>query len=123
MRFHVRSLPPLSSGSSRSDFSQSMRMGKRLNPFLIDERSVPELEVEEAPEAISAVGVTQSVIAQQPIDRMDLNKPAFTGAAIEEDLARDAVPAAFHPFGERHRKTHLRPIENRVGKQTLHRFA
>src|SRR5215471_1352724 len=104
MRFHVRSLPPLSSGSSRSDFSHRIRMGKRLNPFLIDERAVPEFEVEEAPEAITAVGVTVRVIAQQLIDRSDLEKPPFAGAAVEEHLAYDAVPVAFHPCGERHRE-------------------
>src|SRR3954471_6573473 len=78
MRCHVRSLPPLSSGSSRSDFSQSMRIGERLNSFLIDERAVPELEVEEAPETIAGVGASGGMVDEQAFDGCRIDQPALT---------------------------------------------
>src|SRR5438034_895241 len=81
-------------GSSRSDFSHRMRMGKRLNSFVVDERAVPQFEVDEAPEAIAAVGGAGRVRAQQRVDGVRLEKPALARAAIEQDLARDAVPRA-----------------------------
>src|SRR6266446_10312311 len=77
IRCHVRSLPPLSSGSSRSDFSHRMRMGKRLNSFVVDERAVPQFEVDEAPEAIAAVGGAGRVRAQQRVHGVRLEKPAL----------------------------------------------
>src|SRR3954470_6580138 len=99
MRCHVRSFPPLSSGSSRSDFSHRMRMGQRLNPFLIDERAVPQLEVEQAPDAIAAFGAAGRVIGEQAVDRLRIENSPLARAAVEEHVARDAVPAAARPVG------------------------
>src|SRR6476620_9991065 len=61
-RCQVRSLPPVSSGGSRSDFSHRMRMGQRLHSFVVDVGAVPELEVQQAPDSIAAVGAALRVI-------------------------------------------------------------
>src|SRR5262245_48522348 len=91
IRCQVRSLPPLSSGSSRSDFSHRMRMRKRLNSFAIDEGAVPQLEVDEAPEAVAAVDRAGGVRAQKLVDGARLEDAALARAAIEQDVARHAV--------------------------------
>src|SRR5207249_9217907 len=100
IRCHVRSLPPLSSGSNRSVFNHRMRMGQRLYPFVVDERAVPELEVQEAPDSVAAFGAALGVIAQQAIDGRGIDDAALARARIEEHVARDAVPAATGPLRE-----------------------
>src|SRR4051812_40224509 len=109
MRCQVRSFPPLSSGSSRSDFSHRMRMGERLNPFLIDEGAMPEFEVEETPQTVTAFRAAGGVVAQETIDGWWIDESALARTAIEEDIANDAVPAGARPAGKWHRETHFRP--------------
>jgi hypothetical protein len=46
-----------------------------LNPFLVDERAVPELEVQQAPDAIAAFGPAGRVIGQQPFDGRRIDDP------------------------------------------------
>src|SRR5688500_6973678 len=94
IRCHVRSRPPLSSGSSRSDFSQRIRMsgrsgglGERLDAVAVDERAIPELQVHEGPDAIAAFGAAGGVIAQHPVDGGRLEDAALARAAIEQDVA------------------------------------
>src|SRR3954470_11953013 len=82
MRCHVRSFPPLSSGSSRSDFSHRMRMGERLNPFLIDEGAMPEFEVEETPQTVAAFRAAGGVVAQETIDGWWIDESALARTAI-----------------------------------------
>src|SRR5262245_52184690 len=91
IRCHVRSLPPLSSGSSRSDFSHNIRMGEGLDSFAIDERAVPELEVEERPQPVAAVGAAGRMTTQERVHRGRIDDAALARAAIEEDVAHDPV--------------------------------
>src|SRR3954462_650513 len=77
MRCHVRSFPPLSSGSSRSDFSHRMRMGERLDSFLVDKGAVPEFEVEQAPQAVAAFRAARRVVDEQSIDGLGIDQPAL----------------------------------------------
>src|SRR5205823_6199640 len=97
MRCHVRSLPPLSSGSSRSDFNQRMRIGEYLYPFVVDECPMPELQIQEAPDAIAAVSPAGGVIPQEGVDCLGIDDPALARAAVEEHVARDCVPSASGP--------------------------
>src|SRR3954451_22070231 len=112
MRCHVRSLPPLSSGSSRSDLSQRMRMRKDLNALLVDERPIPEFEVEEAPQAIGAGSAAGRVVVKKRVDSGRIDDAALARSSIEQDVAQDGVPRAAGPHRERNRKAHLRSIEN-----------
>src|SRR5438270_1270701 len=90
-RFHVRSLPPLSSGSRRSDFSHRMRIvvsrgtlhtaivqggnvGKGLHALPIDERAVPQLQVEKRPDALASVGAAGGVVGEQVMDGLRLDE-------------------------------------------------
>src|SRR5262252_7871103 len=97
--------------------------GERLHALPVDERSVPELEVEEAPDAIAAIGGAGRMLAEQRLDGAWIGEAPFTGAPVEQDLGRDRVPCAAGPAGERHRKTHLRTPQNAVGQDALHRLA
>src|SRR5438046_2559803 len=100
-----------------------MRMGQRLYSFVVDERAVPELEVQEAPDSVAAFGAALGVIAQQAIDGRGIDDAALARARVEEHVARDAVPAAARPLREGDRESHLRPVENRLRQQSFHRLA
>src|SRR3954468_11356057 len=93
IKCHVRSFPPLSSGSSRSDFSQRMRIGECLNTFLVDECAVPELEVQQAPETVTGVGAAGCVIVEETLDCRAIHEPSLAGSAIEQHVSHDAVPS------------------------------
>src|SRR5204863_5498524 len=84
---------------------------------------MPELEVQEAPDAIAAVRASLGVMAQQAIDRLRIDEAALDRTAVEQHVARNRVPYASRPVGERHGETHLRPVENRLRQQPLHRLA
>src|SRR5207244_12048824 len=98
---------PLSSGSSRSDFSQRIRMGKRLHSLSVDKRAMPQLEVDERPDAITALGGSGGVRAQQRVDRVRLEDAALAGAAGQGDGAHGGVPRAARPRGEWTGEPHL----------------
>jgi hypothetical protein len=51
-----------------------------LNPLVVDERAVPQLEVEETPDPIAAVGTAVGVIAKQSIDGRWIDDPAVARA-------------------------------------------
>src|SRR5262249_36875958 len=108
------------------DFSQRMRMGQRLHAVAVDERAIPELEVEKTPKAIAGVGPARRVIADERFDGDGIDHAALTRSAVEEDLADDSVPAgrgAANPSLEWNGEAHLRPVENRVGQNAAHRLA
>src|SRR5215471_19117876 len=79
---HVRRRPPLSSGSSRSDLSHRIftrtSQTQHLDPFFVDERTEPELEVEQAPDAVGAVHAAGRVIAEQAFDATWIDNAALT---------------------------------------------
>src|SRR5579872_5064182 len=116
MRCHVRSFPPLSSGSSRSAFSQRIRMGygmrrrQMLHAAAVDECAVPKFEIEEAPDAIARVGASGGMVREQVVDRRGIDHAALAGPPVEQDFPRHVVPAAAHPIGERNRKAQLGPL-------------
>ena len=59
---------------------------------------IPELEVEQAPEAIAAVGACRRRDrASSCCDGRRIDDAALARAPIEQHVARDGVPAAAHP--------------------------
>ena len=51
--------------------------------------------------------VPDAMRGEQPLDAGGIDDAALARAAIEQDVARDAVPRAAHPDAERHREAHL----------------
>src|SRR3954467_6091296 len=137
MTCHVRSLPPLSSGSSRFALSQRMFMtaispgraapgtscrrpqasrfgrnrqplaGQSLHALSVDVRAVPELEIEETPEGIATRGLAGGVRIEKPFDGCRLDDAALTASGVEQYVPRHVPPCPLHPHCKRDREPHF----------------
>src|SRR5262249_7642463 len=119
-----RSLPPLSSGSNRSDLSHRIFMvdraphgttrwsGQGLDTLSVDQCSIPELEIEEAPDAIPSVGPASCMVGEETVDPGRIDQSSFARAAIEQHISRHAHPCVTRPAGEGNGKSHLGAVEN-----------
>src|SRR5688572_23561381 len=83
------------------------RLRQRLDAVAIDERPIPELEVEECPDGVAAATETCTMVVEQLLDGARIDDAALARPRVEQNLARDAVPAAANPGGEWHRESHL----------------
>ena len=144
IRCHVRSLPPLSSGSSRPAFSQriftlaisyavacSRSAGVEAGPkagsvwtpspsmkVRYQSSRLSRLQIASPP---SAAPAAWAAISRSTADRLD--DAALTAARVEQHVARDGAPLAAHPDPERHRESHLLPRQDLGRDDRLHRLA
>ena len=88
---------------------------QRLDAAPIDERAIPQLEVDQAPDARRRrpPGPRCAAISRSTRGRVD--DAALAAARIEQHVTRDIVPRAAHPHAERHGKAHLRPRRGSPG--------
>src|SRR5688572_18321361 len=73
------------------------RLRECLNAFAVDERAVPELQVHERPDGVTAGPPPGTVLVEQRFDGRRVDQPALAGAAIEQNLARHVVPGTADP--------------------------
>src|SRR5215210_9454485 len=96
---------------------------QRLHALAVDERAIPEFEIQQRPDRVATAAPAGAMIVEQPFDGCRVGDAALARAAVEEDVADHAIPGARRPAGERYRKAHFPPRENRLGDDGPYCFA
>ena len=75
--------------------------GKSLDAVAVDERAIPELQVQQRPDRVTTPPNAATMIREQALHRGCIGDAALLRAAIEQHLACDVAPASRDPLRKR----------------------
>src|ERR1035441_6261508 len=81
---------------------------------------MPQLKIEQSPDAIVVVAVLRAMLAEQRLNRFAPEVSALQAARLEQHLANRFQTRADQPPAPRRRKSQLRPVQNRMRQQIFH---
>src|SRR6266853_4580401 len=90
--------------------------------FALETNAMPQFEIEQSPDEVVIIAMLRAMFIEQLLDRFAAEVSAIQAARFEQHLANRFQSWSGQPPAPRRRKSQLRPVQNRMREQILHRL-
>src|SRR5208283_5530646 len=116
----------MASVSYRNPLPYRRRLHRRLANlvvrFAFETDAMPQLKIEQPPDAIVVVAMLRTMFVEQLLDRFAPEVSAIQAARLKQHLANRFQSRSGQPPAPRRRKSQLRPVQDRVRQQIFDRL-